>query len=160
MSDEKNNSRIRNALDRSAYSNSSGAFLEFQLNEDKLREDYRYRLEGKAYPRNINSFNWGACIFPPVWGIFNNTPIACLSLLFSFIPFVGLILSLIFSVYCGANGNEWAWKNKQWRDLNHFHDVQRKWAIWSFSIEFVIIFIAVSVLFGVLNLGIEKYMIL
>jgi len=29
----------------------------------------------------------------------------------------------------GAKGNEWAWRNRRWRDLAHFRRVQRNWAI-------------------------------
>ena len=28
----------------------------------------------------------------------------------------------------GAKGNEWAWRNKKWESVEHFHSVQKIWA--------------------------------
>ena len=141
MSDDRNKPRIKNALDyrRNTGYSSSGSNLEFSYNTEKLKEENKYRVQGEAFPKTINCFNWGACILPFIWGPFNNCPIAVLSLVLGFIPWIGWLLAIVFSLYCGAKGNEWAWENKEWRSLNEFHATQRKWAAWAVGIEASII---------------------
>lgn len=70
-------------------------------------------------PPEIKGWNWGAFCFNWIWGIGNSTYIALLM----FIPFVNIIM--IFAL--GAKGNEWAWQNRIWRDVEHFKAVQKKW---------------------------------
>ncbi len=141
MSDENNKPRIKNAMDNKKSGNyySSNGNLEFSYNTEKLKEENKYKLQGEAFPKTINCFNWGACIFPYIWGPFNNSPIAVLSLVLCFIPYIGWLLSIVFSIYCGVKGNEWAWENKEWKSLNEFHATQRKWAAWSIGIEMAVI---------------------
>ena len=135
---EEKESRIRNAI----YTNNNyGTSLEFGYDEEKLKKENRYRVTGQAFPEKLNQFNWGACLLTPVWGLFNNTPAACLIILLGFIPYLGLLFAIIFSLYCGAKGNEWAWKNKEWKDIKHFHEVQKKWAIAGVLIELITIII-------------------
>ena len=38
-------------------------------------------------------------------------------------------VNIVAYVYLGKNGNRWAWEGKEWKDLNHFRDVQKTWAI-------------------------------
>lgn len=33
------------------------------------------------------------------------------------------------AIAMGAKGNEWAWKSRQWRSIEHFKEHQRGWAI-------------------------------
>jgi hypothetical protein len=33
------------------------------------------------------------------------------------------------TVVLGAKGNEWAWKSRRWRSIDHFKRHQRGWAI-------------------------------
>lgn len=138
MSYDNNESRIRSAVSR--YGNyGASSNIEFGYDTEKLKKENRYRVKGQAFPKNINCFNWGACIITPIWGLFNNTPIACIAFVLPFIPYLGWLLSILFSIYCGAKGNEWAWENKEWESINHFHSVQRKWAIWAVAIEVALI---------------------
>jgi len=37
---------------------------------------------------------------------------------------------LAFCIYCGINGNKWAWQNRHWNSINEFHRIQKLWAIW------------------------------
>lgn len=143
---ENNESRIRNALTAK-----HGETLEFGYDTDKLKEENKYRVKGDAFPKQINKFNWGACILTPVWGIFNNTPIACLIILIGLIPYIGWILGIIFSLYCGIKGNEWAWQNKQWQSMEHFHAVQKNWAIAGIVFEIVLMFIVVHTAQTIIN---------
>jgi heme/copper-type cytochrome/quinol oxidase subunit 2 len=75
------------------------------------------------------SWNWGAFMMNWLWGIFNKTYIALLTL----VPIVGLVIPFVL----GFKGNAWAWRNKRWDSLEHFRRVQRKWTIWGIIILIV-----------------------
>ena len=80
-------------------------------------------------PKEYKKFNWGAFFLNWIWGIGNKTYITFLyipaSILSFFIPFLGLAISIWF----GIQGNEWAWKNNNWKSLEDFNNTQRNWAI-------------------------------
>lgn len=98
-------------------------------------------------------FNWGAFYFAWIWGICNKSYLTLISLaavLFSIIPFFGGIVALGLQIWFGIKGNEWAWQNKEWQSEEHFHEVQKKWAIATIicsvlSIIFVIIYALIIV---------------
>ena len=73
-------------------------------------------------------FNWGAFLLSWIWGLGNGTYITLIGLLVCFIPFVGGLIALGCSIWFGIKGNEWAWQNKRFNDVEHFHSYQRKWA--------------------------------
>ena len=73
-------------------------------------------------PRELDNWSWGAFFLNWIWGLGNSTYIALLM----FVPFVNLVMIFIL----GARGNAWAWKNRQWRDVEHFKRVQKAWALW------------------------------
>jgi len=77
-------------------------------------------------PPELKGWNWGAFFLNWIWGIGNGTYIAFLM----FVPLVNFVMLFVL----GAKGNEWAWQNKQWRDVDHFKSVQRKWAFSSLGI--------------------------
>ncbi len=79
--------------------------------------------QGKAatIPDEIRGWSWGAFLLNWIWGLFNRTWIALAVLL----PVIGFVVWIIL----GIKGNEWAWRNKRWDDVEHFKRVQRKWAI-------------------------------
>lgn len=79
--------------------------------------------EKPSIPDGVKGWSWGAFLSNWLWGIFNNTWIALLC----FIPVVGIAMPFVL----GVKGREWAWKNKKWRDLEHFQRVQRLWSVWS-----------------------------
>jgi len=72
-------------------------------------------------PIELDRWNWGAFLLNWIWGLGNNTFIALLM----FIPFLNLVMPFVL----GAKGSEWAWRNGNWRDGEHFRRVQRNWAI-------------------------------
>jgi len=78
------------------------------------------RGKASAVPAEIRGWNWGAFLLSWIWGIGNSTYIALLM----FVPFVNLVMPFVL----GAKGSEWAWKNRVWRDVEHFRKTQRKWA--------------------------------
>ena len=40
-----------------------------------------------------------------------------------FVPLVNFVMIFVL----GAKGNEWAWRNRTWRDVEHFKSTQKKW---------------------------------
>lgn len=77
--------------------------------------------EPAELPRELDRWNWGAFFLNWIWGIGNSTFIALLAL----IPGLNLIVMIVL----GARGSRWAWRNRAWRDAEHFRRSQRKWAI-------------------------------
>ena len=71
-------------------------------------------------PPELSGWNWGAFFLNWVWGIAHNTWIALLM----FVPGVNIVMPFVL----GAKGNEWAWRNNDWRDVEHFKRSQRIWA--------------------------------
>ena len=92
-------------------------------------------------PAHLNRWNWGAFLLNWIWGIGNSVWIALLC----FIPLVNIVMIFVL----GAKGSRWAWRNRLWRDEEHFRRVQRRWAIAG-----VIVWIAFIVLFAALFSGI------
>lgn len=77
-------------------------------------------------PSSIKRWSWGAFFLNWIWGIGNKSYLTLLT----FIPVFGIVWVFV----CGAKGNEWAWKNKQWRSIEHFHETQKTWAAWGLGI--------------------------
>ena len=72
-------------------------------------------------PDEIKGWNWGAFLMPYLWPFSNHVWIGLLS----FVPQVGWFLALALGSKC----NEWAWKSRRWRSIEHFKAHQRGWAI-------------------------------
>lgn len=69
----------------------------------------------------LERWNWGAFGLSWIWGIANRTPAAW----FALVPFAGWI-GMPFLL--GLKGNEWAWRNGNWPDIETFRRAQRLWA--------------------------------
>lgn len=82
-------------------------------------------------PEEIKGWNWGAFLLNWIWGIGNSTFIALLM----FVPLVNFVMIFVL----GAKGNEWAWKNRTWRDVEHFKSTQKKWRNAGLILIFVIL---------------------
>ncbi len=82
-------------------------------------------------PPELDRWNWGAFFLNWIWGIGNSTLIALLAL----IPGVNLIVMIAL----GMRGSRWAWRNRYWRDAEHFRRTQRKWAIAGLAIWVIVI---------------------
>ncbi len=72
-------------------------------------------------PDEIIGWNWGAFLLPWLW-IFPNQ------------IWLGILcwepnLGWLIAIGLGAKGNEWAWKSRRWRSIEHFKAHQRGWAI-------------------------------
>lgn len=93
----------------------------------------------------LTGFNWGAFFLNWIWGLGNKTYIALLSLLAGFVPFIGGLIALGLIIWFGIKGNEWAWQNKKWESVDHFHSVQKTWATWG------IVLFVLGIVLGILG---------
>ena len=85
--------------------------------------------ESSIVPDEVaHHFNWGAFLLNWIWGLGNKTYITLLMLLASIIPFVNFVAPLALCIWFGVEGNKWAWKNKRFQSIEHFHSYQKKWA--------------------------------
>jgi len=80
-------------------------------------------------PLQLQGFNWGAFFLNWIWSIAHKSYIGLLC----FVPCVNIVMIFVL----GFKGNEWAWQNCRWESIEHFQDVQRKWAAWGIGIFLV-----------------------
>ena len=94
-------------------------------------------------PPELDRWNWGAFLLNWIWGIGNSVFIALLM----FVPLVNIVMIFVL----GARGSRWAWRNRVWRDAEHFRKVQRKWAIAGVIVWVGTLLLAVGLAFGVIS---------
>lgn len=92
-------------------------------------------------PAELDRWNWGAFFLNWIWGIGNSTFIALLAL----IPGVNIIMIFVL----GARGSRWAWRNRVWRDAEHFRKTQRAWGIAGLLIWLAIIALVGSLIVSI-----------
>lgn len=104
------------------------------------------------YPYDVTKvFNWGAFLGTWIWGLFNKSYVPLFMLLLFWTPW-----SFCFQLYCGLKGNEWAYKNKKWKNVQTFNKSQEKqttfWAVFNLLIipisYFVLVFGIIFYLFS------------
>lgn len=113
-----------------------------------LNQEYQILTSVKSeLPKEYRKFNWGVFLLGWIWGIGNRTYITfaifAVNLLY-LVPFVGWLAPLAFSIWLGVKGNEFAWKNNNWNNLEQFNRVQYKWAMWGWIV------VGISILVGFL----------
>lgn len=87
-----------------------------------------------AYPYDYTKdFNWGAFLGTWIWGLFNKSFKTLWMILLGLTPW-----SIYYQLYCGLKGNEWAFKNKKWNDVEAFNKSQQKQGI-IFAVLFLIV---------------------
>lgn len=105
------------------------------------------RITGSKPSDNLQKFNWGAFIGTWIWGLFNKS----YKTLFM-IPLCFTTASFPFMLICGLKGNKWAYKNKNYDNLEQFHKEQSKqtliWCLLSPILAFVM-FIVTIFTFGI-----------
>ena len=77
--------------------------------------------KGAVLPEGARGLSWGGLFLTPIWGVFNGTFLALLSLL----PYINLLVSIWMLI----KGRQYAWQNKRWSSVEHFNSVQKKWSI-------------------------------
>ena len=129
---------------------------------DQVKPLYGNRFNNKEtnIPDEVKGLNWGAFFLVPLWSIFHNTYIGLLwfaapliatlcikswgiqlfgsissFLWFVVAPLLGFItISLILLL----RGNEFAWKNREFTDINDFKETQKKWKEWGAMCFFIL----------------------
>jgi len=91
----------------------------------------------KELPNELKKWNWGAFSLNIMWGIGNKTylPLLCL------VP----VFNLVWIFICGIKGNEWAWKDGDYTDVETFKKVQSTWN--RAGLVMFIIWIAIIILY-------------
>ena len=95
---------------------------------------------GKDIPKELNEFNWASFLLTFIWGIPHKAWVTlfALPLLLIQLPYaLNWVLFTIFQLYCGFNGNKWAYQNDWWMKPVDFRHKQMKWSIWAFVVTFV-----------------------
>lgn len=94
-------------------------------------------------PDELKKWNWGAFFLSWIWGIGNSVWIALLCLIP--IPFLGLIMMIVL----GIKGNEWAWQNRHFKNVDEFKAVQKAWGIWGLILFLIgaVVLVIFSVIF-------------
>lgn len=77
-------------------------------------ESVQERVE-KAF----RTWNWGAFMFTPLWGIFNKTWVALLALL----PLANFVVPFV----CAKKGARWAYDNRKWSNDEAYLKSNEKW---------------------------------
>lgn len=89
-------------------------------------------------PKEARGLCWGGFFLNWIWAVGNSTWIGLLGL----IPLVNIVMSFVLLF----KGREWAWKNGNWRDLEHFKHTQKNWSI----AGIVVFFFTVPVFMGII----------
>lgn len=89
-------------------------------------------------PIEIEKWNWGGFLAPILWGVGNKVWVAFAT----WVPFFGFFVHFVIGVY----GNKWAWQNCRWKNVEQFHQTQKKWAI--FGLLFLFFQIILAAAFG------------
>ena len=85
----------------------------------------------KNMPEELQDFNWAAFLLTFIWGLKFKAWITLLAipLLLIQLPFgLNWLLLIILQLYCGANGNKWAYRQEYWKKPKDFRITQMKWA--------------------------------
>jgi len=77
--------------------------------------------ESATVPEEVKGWSWGAFALTWIWGVCNGVLISLLCL----IP----VFAIVWAFVLGVKGNEWAWRNKKWDNVEHFKSTQRPWDI-------------------------------
>jgi hypothetical protein len=109
-----------------------------------VRQSYVYpdaqeasgRGAASVIPHEIRRWNWGAFFLNWIWGLSHGVYISLLM----FVPLANLAIPFVL----GANGNEYAWRNRKWRSTEEFLRSQRIWTWWGFGAWLVGITLALS----------------
>lgn len=106
-----------------------------ELNTQVESSDVDYAT---GLPKELKKFNWGAFLLPAIWLIGNK----CSSVLGVLIA-AGFVFNLLYkagldeiwgliayigvSIFLGIKGNELAWKNNKYEDIEEFNIIQHRW---------------------------------
>ena len=136
---------------------------EFNLEEENFNENNlgldETELDEDDIPAEVRKLNWGAFLWPFIWGLFNVKLTKVLAIIIInliivapvfFMAFSGMngdpsntpltmlsvallilspIINLIIMIVFLVKGNRWSWQDKNWESVEHFVVVQKKWTM-------------------------------
>ena len=119
--------------------------------------------KGADVPTSIRRWNWAAFLMPEVWGLFSGVPWAILLLVAGLLLLqlagdlfplqIGYAVMFSIKLFLGFRGNEFAWRGKKWRSVEHFNAFQKQWTTWSIAL-FVL---TILILYILSNRGGEEF---
>lgn len=94
-------------------------------------------------PSIVDKWNWGAFCFSWIWGIFNGLYWPLVIIVFNFIPYCGIIISICICFFLGKRGNKYAWRvaNNNGISKKHFKDTQDKWNLFGMYVFSFLLFV-------------------
>lgn len=95
----------------------------------------------KNMPEELQDFNWAAFLLTFVWGLRFKAWITlfAIPLILIQLPFgLNWIILIFFQLYCGINGNKWAYYNEYWKKPKDFRITQMKWAAGALTFYIVV----------------------
>ncbi|MDO8513880.1 MAG: hypothetical protein Q7S37_05240 [bacterium] len=132
----------------------------------------------RPFPPELNRWNWGAFSLTWIWSIGNRVWIGLFALIgplsLAITVILGIIgingsvqawsiayqicvilltligpMTLVVAIILGIKGNEWAWKNRKFENVEQFKAVQQSWTKWG-----VVVFIlSIIIVVGLVILG-------
>ncbi len=105
------------------------------------------RGKDSIIPPEIKGWNWGAFGVTLIWGIYYGAWMVLWGFLLGLIPLVGIL----WKVYVGMKGNEWAWRKNKWQSVEQFMAVQNKWKPWGIVFFILGILSVIPSLIQILN---------
>jgi serine/threonine-protein kinase len=112
-------------------------------------------------PEEIQGWNWGAFFLPGFWCLTNQVWLGLISwadLSLVTLPFTLGSTWLVMGIVLGIQGNEWAWKSRQWDSIKDFKRHQRLWAIAGFLVTGLTALLVMGIVLMVLAFGMSMGM--
>ncbi len=97
--------------------------------------------KGREIPNELRDFNWGAFLLTFIWGIKYKIwfTLLIIPLFLIKLPYnLNWLALLIFQLYCGINGNKWAYQEDFWKKPKDFRIIQMKWAAFALTFNIII----------------------
>ncbi len=144
---------------------------EFNLEEENFNENNlgldETELDEDDIPAEVRKLNWGAFLWPFIWGLFNVKLTKVLAIIIInliivapvfFMAFSGMngdpsntpltmlsvallilspIINLVIMIVFLVKGNRWSWQDKNWESVEHFVAVQKKWTMGMFIFSLI-----------------------
>mgnify|MGYP001607344398 CR=1 FL=1 len=105
------------------------------------------RGKDSIIPPEIKGWNWGAFGVTLIWGIYYGAWAVLWGFLLGLIPIIGIL----WWVYVGIKGNEWAWRKNKWQSVEQFITAQNKWKPWGIAFFIFSILSMIPLLIQILN---------
>jgi Tfp pilus assembly major pilin PilA len=94
-----------------------------------MNQDMQNEKVKPGIPDAARGLCWGGFFLNWIWALGNSTWIGLLTL----VPFIGIVMPFVLLF----KGREWAWKNNDWKSVEHFNATQRTWSVVGFCLCFI-----------------------